>query len=184
MNTVRQYGVDYPITFRPVRESDIWALNDFDCGNPSINAFIKNCLSDSKDVTYLFYDDENEQIIGFCAICCNGISIVASDGKRKFHTSFPSVEIEFFAIDERYRSIPFDKDSGRYDTLSNALFLYAIGYIKNVVTAYIGATHVCLYAVPKAVNFYKRCGFVGFEEYMNRDETPFTENCVPMFMTL
>ena len=59
--------------------------------------------------------------------------------------------------------------------------MYMIEYIKKISTEFVGATHICLYAVPKAVNFYKRCGFECFEEYMNPDEIPFLENCVPMF---
>lgn len=184
MNIEHQYGVDYDISFRTVSEDDVDALKDFDCGNHAINDFIRNCLDTQKDVTYLFYDNENNKIIGFCAICCNGISINATDGVDKFCTNYPAVEIDFFAIDEQYKSIPFDKESGKHDTLSNALFLYIIGHINNVVTSYVGATHICLYAVPQAVSFYQRCGFVDFEAYMNRDEAPFTRDCKPMFMAL
>lgn len=179
-----EYGIEYDITFRRVGENDVRALNDFDCGNESINEFIRNCVETKKDVTYLFVDNENDGIIGFCSICCNGISINATDGVNKFNTNFPAVEIDFFAIDERYKSKPFDEESSRHETLSNALFLYMIGHINDVVISHVGATHLCLYAVPQAVSFYKRCGFNEFEEYMNPDEAPFTKDCIPMFMTL
>ena len=179
------FGCDYQISFRKVTGSDVSELSDFDCGNPSINDFIRNkCLDDKKDVTYLFYDTENKMIIGFCSICCNGISINATDGTNQFNTNYPAIEIDFFAIDERYRSIPFDAESKRYDTLSSALFMFMIKYITTIASEHVGATHICLYAVPKAVSFYKRCGFKPFEEYMNRDEAPFTRNCHPMFMAI
>ncbi|MBQ2709374.1 MAG: hypothetical protein IJF67_13985 [Clostridia bacterium] len=179
------YGCDYQIAFRKATEADVEQLIDFDCGNPNINFFIRNeCLDEKKDVTYLFYDEENDMIIGFCSICCNGISVNASDGRRNFNTNFPAIEIDFFAIDERYRSIPFDKDSEKYDTLSAALFMYMIKHIKGIADDHVGATHVCLYSVPNAVNFYTRCGMNLFENYMNRDEAPFVENCIPMFMVL
>ena len=57
---------------------------------------------------------------------------------------------------------------------------YLSGYIRND----IGFTHLSLYSVPKAQNFYKRCGFKDFERYMNRDEAVFTKDCIPMFLSL
>ena len=57
-------------------------------------------------------------------------------------------------------------------------------HIKNITSNIVGATHICLYAVPKAKNFYKRCDFVEFESYMNRDEKNFVRGCIPMFYVI
>ena len=55
------YGCDYQIAFRKATEADVEQLIDFDCGNPNINFFIRNeCLDEKKDVTHLFYDEEND----------------------------------------------------------------------------------------------------------------------------
>ena len=133
-------------------------------------------------VKYIFFDTENNKIIGFSSICCNGISIYKGDeDKSLYETTIPSVEIDFFAIDEEYRSIPLDEQSNRYETLSKALFLFVLNHIKEITKNVIGATHICLYSVPSAVNFYKRCGFIDFTEYMKKDEKPFIKDCVPMF---
>lgn len=183
--TEYKYGSDYPITFRKVHPGDIEMLRDFDCGNSSINEFIREKSLDTRGkVTYVFIDGENKKVICFCAICCTAISINATDGKNKFRTGMPTIEIDFFAVDERYRSLPFDRESNRYETLSNALFSYMIKLINEISVEHVGATHICLYAVPKAVNFYKRCGFEEFEEYMNRDEKPYIDGCVPMFLSM
>ena len=39
-------------------------------------------------------------------------------------------------------------------------------------------------SVPKALNFYKRCGFLEFETYMQRDKKQYIKNCIPMFLTI
>ena len=39
-------------------------------------------------------------------------------------------------------------------------------------------------SVPKALNFYKRCGFLEFETYMQRDKKQDIKNCIPMFLTI
>ena len=181
-----EYGMDYDIAFHRISSKDATLLNSFHCGNPAIEQFIREeSLFTNEDVTYLFIDKENETIIGFCSICCSGIACLSRDSTgNAFTTSIPSVEIDYFAIDEEYRSLRLDRDSKRYETLSQALFLIMIQKIEEITHTVVGATHICLYSVPKAVNFYKRCGFKEFSPYMNRDELPFLDGCVPMFYTI
>lgn len=186
--TKHKFGCEYSITFRRVNDSDIKILKEFDCGNRNINECVRKCLTSQKDVSYLFLDNENNQIIGFSAICCSGIlvdQVSEIDGELKnISTSLPSVEIDFFAVDERYRSLPFDSESNRYETLSSMLLLFMIMHIQDITQKTIGATHICLYSVPKAKSFYKRCGFEEFQYYMKRDEAIFTKGCIPMFMSI
>lgn len=179
------YGVDYSITFRKVEPSDIEQIKKFDCGNESINSFVQNkCLVNKKDVTYLFIDDKSKDIIAFCSICCNGILLKDGEDKVKTFTNLPSVEIDFFAVDENYKKIKLDETSTRYETLSRALFGILIKHIENITCNYVGATHISLYSVPQAVNFYKRSGFVEFTSYMQRDKKYFIADCIPMFLPL
>lgn len=181
-----EYGMDYSISFHRISVADSDLLKDFHCGNPAIEQFIhEESLFAGKDVTYLFIDTENQSIIGFCSICCSGISCVEEDTEKKlFTTIIPAIEIDYFAIDEEYRSLRLDKDSNRYETLSQSLFLFMIHKIEEITHTVVGATHICLYAVPQAVSFYKRCGFCEFSPYMNRDELPFLDGCIPMFYTI
>ena len=182
------YGLEYSISFKKVDPNDSKILSEFECENTTIRNFARyQSIKSAKDVTYIFVDNENKTVIGFCSICCTGISITEfeeDDENKPYNSTIPSIEIDFFAVDERYRSIPLDENSGRYDTLSNALFVYIIDHIKKIASNIVGATHICLYAVPKAKNFYKRCDFVEFSEYMNRDEKPFIKNCIPMFYVI
>ena len=178
-----EYGRDYSISFRRININDKELLTQFKCENCAIRDFIQNrSVESDKDVSYVFIDEENNRIMGFCAICCTGISVTDIDSKGKpYLTSLPSVEIDYFAVDEEYRGKKLDASSTRYQTLSQFFFFYILDHIKSISTDYVGATHVCLYAVPKAESFYKRCGLDNFAEYMNKDEIPFLEGCVPMF---
>ena len=182
---VHEFGSNYSIDFHKVSSADSPLLERFSCENEAIKNFVQHdCLESKKDVTYVFVDKENNRLIGMCAICCNGISIVERISGVAFNTSIPAVEIDYFAIDEEYRSSPYDNDSNRYNTLSQALFLYMMDYIEKISVNCIGATHICLYAVPRAVSFYKRCGFDLFEFFMKRDNQPFLDDCVPMFFKM
>lgn len=183
-----KYGIDYSISFRKVDPADSKILSEFECENGAIRDFARyHSIKSKKDVTYLFIDEENRTVIAFCSICCTGISIteyIEDDLSKPYNSSIPAVEIDFFAVDERYRSIPLDETSKKHDTLSNALFLYMLNHIKNITSSVVGATHICLYAVPEAKNFYKRCDFVEFSDFMKRDEKPFIKNCIPMFYVI
>jgi len=183
------YGVEYSISFKKVDPNDSEILSGFECEYPAIRDFAREkSINSEKDVTYIFIDNENKSVIGFCSICCTGISYsvseISGEEKKEFDSSFPAIEIDFFAVDEKYRSIPFDKDSGRYETLSKYLFLYMIKFIENIALSVVGATHICLYAVPKAKSFYTRCDFVDFLDFMNRDEKSFVKDCIPMFYVI
>lgn len=182
------YGLEYSISFKKVDPKDSNILKEFECENATIRNFARNqSIKSSKNVTYLFIDEENKTVIAFCSISCTGISITEleeDDEDKPYRTTIPSIGIDFFAVDERYRSIPLDETSGKYDTLSNALFLFMIDHIKKIATTVVGATHICLYSVKKAKNFYKRCDFVEFTTYMNRDERPYIKNCIPMFYVI
>ncbi len=135
----------------------------------------KHNIHSKADVSYILVDDENNRIMGFCAIRCTGITITETNlhNGKEYLTSLPAVEIDYFAVDEEYRGIRYDESSSRYETLSQSFFIYILDVIKAISIENVGATHVCLYAVPRAKNFYKRCGFEEFEDYMLKDEIPF-----------
>ncbi len=184
--TENKFARDYSISFHRVSNDDRDMLSQFECGNKVISNFIKNeSLSTKEDVSYVFIDEKQKAIMAFCSIKCTGISVNAVDANNnEYITNIPSVEIDFFAVDEKYRSIKIDENSNRYETLSQFFFLYILETIKNISKNHVGATHVCLYAVPRAASFYKRCGFIPFEEYMFNDQHPFLKNCKPMFYVI
>lgn len=181
----RGYGIDLNISSRRVTENDSTLLKRFQCENPSIEHFVHvGCLESKSNVTYLFIDEDVNRVIGICAIGCSGISTIEDNGGSFYRTMLPSIEINYFAIDEDYRSLLYDKDSNRYDTLSKALFLRMLAHIKHISEEHVGATHASLYAVPRAASFYKRCGFEDFDSFMEGDGNPYLRDCVPMYYIL
>ncbi len=181
-----KFGSEYKLSFRKVDIDDKDLLQQFRCEYRAIRHFIQNeSLESKKDVSYILLDEESNCIIGFCAICCSGISVSDEDyNGNPYITSIPTIEIDYFAIDEDYRSVKLNETSKKYETLSQAFLMHALEEIKNISVMHVGATHVCLYSVPKAKNFYARCGFVEFNDYMHPDELPFLENCIPMYLVI
>ncbi len=185
--TKHNFACEYSMSFHKVDINDVNLLNEFKCEYDAIREFIQNKSVHSKDdVSYILVDDENNRIMGFCAICCTGITITDINpyNKKPYLTSIPTIEIDYFAVDEEYRGIKYDETSTQYETLSQSFLIYMIDVIKNISIENVGATHICLYSVPKAKSFYKRCGFEEFETYMNRDEVPFLDGCIPMFYVI
>lgn len=162
-------------------------LEEFKCDNKNISDFFKNESKHlERNVTYVFIDINEKRIIGFYSLCCNCITTMVEDKDERgnrftYKKNIPAIEIDFFAIDEDYRKMPYHKDSKRYDTLSKYLFLYVLEEIKQISKILVGAEYICLYSVPKAKNFYKRCGFKRFTEYMIKDRNPYFNECEGMF---
>lgn len=183
MKKSNKYGNDYALSFHKVGQKDAELLSKFKCEYPAICHFIQEeSIDDNNCVSYIFVDDTDNVIIGFCSICCSGILVSDKDEKGEpFTTSIPSVKIEYFAVDEEYRGIKLSEDSDRYETLSKAFMIFIKNHIRIFALNTCGAAHICLYSVPMAINFYKRCGFEPFEEYMIRDGFPFLDGCTPMF---
>ena len=182
----QKYGSDINISFRKATRQDSSLLNKFDCGNDSINQYIYNdSLKYGKDVPYIFIDDDTGNVIAFCSIGCNGISVIKQDLEGfLYNTSLHAIEIDFYAVNIHYQNMPYEKTSGQHETLSQALFSFMLDYVAKIAREYVGATHCCLYSVPEAVTFYQRCGFINFQSFMMRDQEPYTIDCVPMFMKL
>lgn len=88
-----------------------------------------------------------------------------------------------FAVDEAYQHIPYSDDP-EDGTLSDIIFNFAISKIYDFTEKYCGADKVILYAVPKAVNFYRKNFFSEFETFMLKSESRFLDGCIPMYMNL
>ena len=57
-------------------------------------------------------------------------------------------------------------------------------YMEEISHTQIGASKIVLYAVPKAIRFYKRHGFKDFGDTMYGDEGYYVEGCKPMFFDM
>lgn len=181
----QRFGVDFNITFRKLDITDYEMVQKFSCGNRALDDFIRYlCFNNKQYATYLFVENSTNTLISFCALSSKGITAYQEINDKAYCTQFPEIEIEFFAVDDKYRKILIDKNSQPHETLSRTFLLVMLKQIDSVISTHVGVQYVCLYSVRKAVNFYKRCGFKEFKDFMSADESPFLDNCIPMFLKL
>lgn len=184
-----KYGSEIDICFRRLTSDDKDMVSEFECGNDTLSYFLhKQSFSSKRNVTYIFIDKLKNKIVCFCSICCNGILTLKSVSDVKeikiIRENIPSIEIDYFAVDENYKNLVYDENSTRTETLSKGMFLYLIEYIKNIADEKIGAEKICLYSVPEAKTFYKRCGFEDFSSFMVEENKPYLNGCIPLYYNL
>lgn len=155
-------------------------ISTFDCGNAEINKYVKYIAKkDTRAVSFFRKDIETNNVIQFYTVSCSGI-MMKYDNKI---VVIPAVEIEYFAIDDKYKHLKYSIDDDC--SFSNTLLDGLIGDISYFTENYCGADKIVLYSVPKAVNFYKRSGFKIFDkDIMEPSKHPFLEGCIPMYFDL
>lgn len=152
----QRFGVDFNITFRKLDITDYEMVQKFSCGNRALDDFIRHlCFNNKQYATYLFVENSTNTLISFCALSSKGITAYQEINDKAYCTQFPAIEIEFFAVDDKYRKILIDKNSQPHETLSRTFLLVMLKQIDSVISTHVGVQYVCLYSVRKAVNFYK-----------------------------
>lgn len=148
-------------------------IGKYDCGNESLNNYLKNeALYDYDSVTYIV-SNNNECMLYFSLSC--GALYINSSGK--YH-SVPAVEIKKFATDCNYQHYYTD---GLIDSFSKTFLDYLIyNIILNFTNDIYGASRIILYSTPKAVNFYKRSGFINFHDSFLTDDSTYLDGCIPL----
>lgn len=166
---------------RVIAEKD-GSTSEFSCGNDKIDEYFhKQAATDTECVTYIFPDDETNEVIAFLSIRCSGI-IVDSQTRLEI---LPAVEIKYFAVAEKFQHIHMDlyETESATHNISDEIFAMSVRKIRDI-TDLIGADYIILYSVPTAVSFYERNLFQPFSKYFTPERTRFTEGCTPMYMPL
>lgn len=172
-----QIAIDKPIR---VNEDSIQIIKSFNCGNEVINEYLKNkAKDDAQAVTFILIDKKEKAVIGYYSLNCSGFII----NSMSHFTIYPAVEIKMFAMDEKYHHLPYSDDP-EDGTFSDYIFSFVISKIYDFTEKYCGADKIILYSVPKAKNFYKKNGFLEFEDFMLKSESRFLDGCIPMYMDL
>lgn len=188
-------------------------IDRFDCGSSSINDYLKNhAFDDVSTQTYLFVDGEKDLLISAASLSCSAIvsykkypvkKAAVFDAANKHSNDetvffcdpdhdaeyiyeprqslYHAIEIRDFATDTRYqKTIYLNRQS-----ISHYLFVFLCQriVIEDILTK-IGASKIVLYAVPQAVNFYRRAGLSTFEGFMVADKNPYLTDCVPMYYNI
>ncbi len=176
-----RYGQDIPIRMEVLTAKNKKYTESFLCNNPSIDHYFhKMAHLDEASVTYLFIDKEKDLLISCLTLSCSAIFTASEEAVQS--TLFSAIEIQFFAVDERYQHLPYQK--GAKLSLSHYLFEFVIDYIGEISHKYVGAAKIVLYSVPEAIKFYQRCKFKEFGEHMYGDKGTFLDGCTPMYFDL
>lgn len=174
-----QINISEPIK---MTESEKDFVKSFDCGNESINEYLKEkSFSDPQTVTFIFKDIEKNKVICYYSLSCSGL--VADHNYGNKISIYPAVEIKMFATDEQYQHIPYS-DNNDDGVLSDMLLAEVIYNIYKFTDNQCGADKIVLYAVPEFVNFYSRNGFCEFKEFMIPSTNWYIDGCIPMYMDL
>lgn len=176
-----RYGKDIPINLLRLSPQSKKYTAKFCCGNRELDKYFRNkAFCDDTAVTYLFIDAKNDELVACITLACS--AIFSANNKDQFSTILSAIEVLYFAVDESYQHIKYQK--GAVLTLSHYIFSYMLNKMKEISHNVIGATKVVLYSVPEAVTFYGRCNFVEFGKAMYGDKGYFVDGCVPMYYDL
>ena len=144
--------------FKRISSINIELIEEFSCGLEELDKKLIQMKENDEGTTFVFLDETNGQIIGYCTYCASGLKKAYENDS----ITYPAAEIKYFAIDKTYQHKSYDDDFKFSD-----LMLCEV-----------------LYSVPEAVNFYKRNGFCEFTEFMKKDSYNYIDGCIPMFFTL
>ena len=117
--------------------------------------------------TSLFFDQETSALVAFCSTKCSSLKVKGNT----ILSLCPSVEIAALCVDDKYR----------YQGIGQAILhhvLHQIQTIRNVV----GVQLITLFAVPPAVDFYKKFGFKKLGTVGKTLYAAAHQRCVPMYV--
>ena len=156
-------------------------VSKFDCGNEAINKYItKQAYDDINVVNYLVVNQNSKDVIGFISLCCSGLRHRVD---KDLYISEPAMEFKYFAIQVEFHKMIFDETDEHF-YFSDKVICEMIKKCYDISEQIIGSKYILLYSVETAVHFYERNMFKKFNDYMERDNTRYLEDCTPMFMVL
>lgn len=177
----KKIGKDIEIAFLPLTFKHKKYVQNFHSGNDEIDRYFQNFAIDDWDTaTYAFVDKSLDIAIAFVSMSCSRVDYWQD---KEYIDSTPAVEIKYFAVDERYHSLPYESKNDKL-TLSKVIMSKTICYIFDEIVAKIGASKIILSSVPKAVNFYKGCYFEVYENNMEINYDCVDYNLIPMYYNL
>lgn len=146
-------------------------VNPNSCGNPEyFEQYLRFCaISDNaagKAVTHVAIDTKTNQIAGYVSLRAASL-IVGEEGE-------PALEIYNLAVDNRYE----------HQGIGRILVDTAIAITASLNENYIGVRNLLLASEPKAVGFYKKCGFESLQDYYRMLKEHQNQNCIAMMMRL
>jgi len=149
-------------------EKHLRIISDFNCGeSKELEDFLKaeafTYNRDGQGNTYLIFNKENNDIIGYYTLRTNAIQ--AYNEKHERIEVLPAIEVARLAISENYQR----KGYGRL------IFLFYILPKIHEIRSIVGVNIIMLFSVdtPQAIGFYEHLGFKAtlneVEQFINED---------------
>ena len=167
---------DIKYSFEKISSIDIELIEEFSCGSYELDKKLAEMKVNDEGTTVIFFDETNNQIIGYCTYSTSGLKKSYQNDSITYHAA----EIKYFAIDENYQHKSYDEDFNFSDLMLCEIMKRLLEISENVISF----DYILLYSVPDAVSFYERNGFSKFDEFMEKDSYIYIDGCVPMFFVL
>lgn len=174
------YGEQIEYAIERLTTENYDCVKDFECGNEVINEYLKKkALHDMLGTTYVIIDKNDGIALGYCTICCSGITHKYQNSVR----TLPSIEIRYFAIINRLHKLQFSPDDAHYYFSDHMMYSFMY-YCADITSNTIAAQYIILYSVPDAIKFYERVGFCKFSEFYERNTYKYLDGCEPMYIQI
>jgi len=168
---------------------DLEMLLKFDCGEDSVNNFLKDDALDKnrKNLfpTTVFYSSEDSRIVGYYSLTSSIVEVKSAYDVSAFKElgaydedstsilSYPATEIAWLGVDRSYQAQSF----GASILLDAFRAVLGIKYLFN-----IGTVGIEVDTLPGAVEFYQRYGFSYL--HMDYDNVMAMPETYPMFVAM
>lgn len=120
--------------------------------------------------TTLFFDKDSDTLVAFCSTKCSTVKV---KGISVIPALRPTVEIALLCVDDRYR----------YKGIGQTILGYVLTEVKKIRQK-VGIELITLFAIPAAVEFYKKNNFKELKGGVKIFHAPVHQKCTPMYLTL
>lgn len=156
------------LNVRPLSLDLLPLAERFRSGNTYLDGFLRNgdySLSADIGKTYVFLAEGDIEIIGYYNLGMSSVDRIEDvNGISRYIRMGGAVNINYFALDERYHRQVFDiLPSGDKIYLSDILLVECLERIENIINQHIGTTFVTLNSTKEGYNLYRRNGFEELE---------------------
>ena len=156
-------------------------LKEFDWKNDEINNHIKKFQSHiSTERLWGIFDCNLDKLVCVYSLKASAITRESSDNRGAAYDS--AVEIAIFAVDKNYQDLRMS-DKKEDGCLSSRILCSVMKKIMVMNSNICAVEYIILYSTKDAEEFYKKCKFKSFTQYMkNRDS--YIQYCVPMYFPI
>ena len=177
---MNELGCDIKCRFEILSPENVELASQFDCGNEEINKYLRNeSIHDDCGTTYLVIEEGTDTILAYCTFCASGLTAEFEQSIR----TIPAIEVKYFALSVKVQKLKYDDMEDHY-YFSDYIFGTFAEMLEGIAEHVIAAKYLILYAVPDAVQFYKRIGFIEFAKFYKPDNYLYINGCIPMYLEM